>query len=224
MQRQAILFGSIGALVDTAEIERAAYNQAFSEEGLDWHWSRADYKAIKNGPEGRQCIEDFAADQPETINPFGIYQRKTEIFSEVILQNGLAPRPGVVELIGYAKQNDVKLALCCTAARDNLEMVFNALDGALHRSFFDFAADTGTVASPKPSPEIYLQAMEKLSVAPAACLAIEDTPFGARTAQAAGLDYVAFPAKPFTEADFAAPLATVSHLRVDLLDYAQEAA
>ncbi|MFT7179418.1 MAG: phosphoglycolate phosphatase-like HAD superfamily hydrolase, partial [Oceanospirillaceae bacterium] len=39
MTTKAILFGSIGTLVETSELQRRAFNQAFSEAGLDWNWS-----------------------------------------------------------------------------------------------------------------------------------------------------------------------------------------
>jgi len=44
----------------------------------------------------------------------------------------------------------------------------------------------------KPHPDIYLTAAEGLGVDPAACLAIEDSPTGARAALAAGMTVVGF--------------------------------
>ena len=35
---KAILFGSIGTIVETSELQRKSFNQAFSEAGLDWNW------------------------------------------------------------------------------------------------------------------------------------------------------------------------------------------
>jgi len=36
---KAILFGSIGTIVETSELQLKSFNQAFSEAGLDWNWS-----------------------------------------------------------------------------------------------------------------------------------------------------------------------------------------
>src|SRR3546814_9799595 len=44
----------------------------------------------------------------------------------------------------------------------------------------------------KPHPDIYLAAAEGLGVDPAACLAIEDSPTGARAALAAGMTVIGF--------------------------------
>ena len=46
---KAILFGSIGTLVETSELQRTAFNQAFSEAGLDWTWNPDETKScLKN--------------------------------------------------------------------------------------------------------------------------------------------------------------------------------
>ncbi|MEC7496587.1 MAG: haloacid dehalogenase, partial [Pseudomonadota bacterium] len=35
---RALIFGSIGVLVETSELQRQAYNAAFAAHRLDWHW------------------------------------------------------------------------------------------------------------------------------------------------------------------------------------------
>ena len=61
MNYKAILFGSIGTLIETSELQRNAFNQAFSENGLDWNWNPAQYQDLLKKSGGRQRIEDFAA-------------------------------------------------------------------------------------------------------------------------------------------------------------------
>ena len=46
MNYKAILFGSIGTLIETSELQRNAFNQAFSENGLDWNWSPTQYQDL----------------------------------------------------------------------------------------------------------------------------------------------------------------------------------
>jgi HAD superfamily hydrolase (TIGR01509 family) len=46
---------------------------------------------------------------------------------------------------------------------------------------------TSMVARPKPAPEIYLLAAERLGAAPANCIVVEDSPAGAAAALAAGM-------------------------------------
>ncbi len=49
----AVLFGSIGTLAETSEIQRGAFNQAFRANGLDWHWERDEYVALLERSGGR---------------------------------------------------------------------------------------------------------------------------------------------------------------------------
>ena len=53
------------------------------------------------------------------------------------------------------------------------------------------------VQQPKPNPEIYLLAAEKLSVPPEECLVLEDSPNGVQAGVNAGMNVVAV-ATPFT--------------------------
>ena len=53
------------------------------------------------------------------------------------------------------------------------------------------------VEKPKPDPEIYLMAAQKLEVQPQDCLVLEDSPNGVRAGVAAGMNVIAL-ATPFT--------------------------
>jgi beta-phosphoglucomutase-like phosphatase (HAD superfamily) len=57
---------------------------------------------------------------------------------------------------------------------------------ALPKGSFDVVVTGDNVARGKPHPEPYLHAARLLGVEPSACLAIEDSNTGARSAEAAG--------------------------------------
>ena len=78
MNYKAILFGSIGTLIETSELQRNAFNQAFSENGLDWNWSPAQYQDLLKKSGGRQRIEDFAAHQGIKVDASKLHEEKTK--------------------------------------------------------------------------------------------------------------------------------------------------
>ena len=43
MAIKAILFGSIGTIVETSNIQRNCFNSAFKNSGLKWYWSKKLY-------------------------------------------------------------------------------------------------------------------------------------------------------------------------------------
>jgi HAD superfamily hydrolase (TIGR01509 family) len=51
---------------------------------------------------------------------------------------------------------------------------------------------TSMVARPKPAPDVYLLAAERLGAAPADCVVVEDSPAGAASALAAGMQAVGY--------------------------------
>ena len=57
---KAVLFGSIGTLIETSDIQRESFNQAFKENGLDWYWSKETYKNLLKNSGGSKRIENFA--------------------------------------------------------------------------------------------------------------------------------------------------------------------
>jgi beta-phosphoglucomutase-like phosphatase (HAD superfamily) len=74
-----------------------------------------------------------------------------------------------------------------------------------------FGLSRDDVTRGKPHPEPYLRAAERLGVPPSACLVVEDSPIGARSAKSAGMITVAWPQHRTLEFD------PVDHL-IDALD------
>ena len=67
------------------------------------------------------------------------------------------------------------------------------------------AITTGDEVPPKPAPDVYLLACERIGVEPATAVAVEDSPTGVRAAQAAGLTCIGVPSDadhPLAEADY----------------------
>ena len=60
MNYKAILFGSIGTLIETSDLQRESFNEAFKEAGLDWYWDQEDYRLLLKQSGGTKRIEDFA--------------------------------------------------------------------------------------------------------------------------------------------------------------------
>ena len=57
---KSILFGSIGVLAESSEIQRRAFNEAFKEFGLDWYWNVANYIKLLQKPGGLNRIAEYS--------------------------------------------------------------------------------------------------------------------------------------------------------------------
>ena len=91
-------------------------------------------------------------------------------------------RPGALELLTALRAQDVRCALVTMS----YEVLVAPVLAALPHDSFDVVVTGDTVAHGKPHPEPYLHAARLLGVEPEACLAIEDSNTGTRSAVAAG--------------------------------------
>jgi len=103
---------------------------------------------------------------------------------------GLPHRPGVVALLDLLAKHDMPRAVA-TSTQSPLAQRKLAAVGLLHR--FAHVCTSSDVAHPKPAPDVYLLAAERLGVAPSRCLVLEDSPTGVRAALAAGMTAVQVP-------------------------------
>jgi len=93
--------------------------------------------------------------------------------------------PGVVDFL--KRSNAAPVALASNAERANIDFI---LDEAKLRPYFRVVVDAAQVQRPKPAPDLFLFAAERLGVAPRNCVVFEDSPAGTLAARAAGMRVV----------------------------------
>ena len=104
--------------------------------------------------------------------------------------------PHTISFLRVARETSCRTALATMSYRKEALHVLKSLD---LEQYLDEVLTREDVTNPKPDPEIYLLAAEKLGVEPRHCLVIEDSPNGARAGVAAGMNVIAV-ATPFTVA------------------------
>ena len=155
MKYKALLFGSIGMIIETSEIQRQSFNDAFKEVGLDWHWDETDYKNLLQKSGGAKRIEDFAQKNNFTVDASKIRFRKTELFNKYLIDGNFEPREGVLDIINYVKENGLKLGFVTSTTTNNINAVFTTLKNFIQKDDFDFIGNNNLIDEPKPNAEIY---------------------------------------------------------------------
>jgi len=207
----AILFGSISTVADTSEMQRAAFNRAFAEHGLDWTWDRDDYRAMLSTSGGRSRVAEYAEARSQPVDAQAVHATKSTIFQKD-LAGAATPRPGVVETIREARAAGVKVGLVTTTAPENVAALLDALGPDIRRDDFDVIVDSAQVEAPKPDGAAYEYALRKLGEDAASSVAVEDNVDGVRAAVAAGVTCVAFPNANTAGHDFPGAARVVDHL------------
>lgn len=84
-----------------------------------------------------------------------------------------------------------KMTVCSNA---NKQIVLDSLKATNIDHFFEAEKIVAgrAMATPKPSPDLFLMAADKMGVAPSKCLVIEDSPTGVQAGVAAGMDVWGF--------------------------------
>ena len=190
---KALLFGSIGTIVETSEIQRKSFNSAFRIAGLKWNWTKEIYKNLLNKSGGEERILRYAKQTKKNVNSKNIIKLKTKIFNSYLKKNKLKLRTGVKEIIKYCKKQEIKLAFVSSTSKNNINSIFFCLRDSLNKKDFDFIGNSKLVKKPKPSGEIYKLALKKLGLKPKECIAIEDTQVSLNSAIKARLKCFIFP-------------------------------
>lgn len=106
------------------------------------------------------------------------------------LEREVVARPGALDLIDALRAAGRPIGMASNSPR---VIVDRALLAAGIPTHFDHTIAGDEVAHPKPAPDIYLALAAALGVDPAACVALEDSPTGVRSARAAGMFVIGIP-------------------------------
>ena len=113
-----------------------------------------------------------------------MYERMAEL-----MHAELAPNPGVTRLLGDLATRGLPMLVTT-----NTERVLADLSiAAVGTHFFSGSVAGDEVPRPKPAPDMYLRAAEKVGARPADCLVFEDSHTGMTAAAAAGCRVIGLP-------------------------------
>ena len=199
---KAIFFGSVGTLAETSELQCKAFNKAFDEAGLDWFWHPNEYRELLREPGGVKRIMSEANRRKQSVDAERIHALKVAHFRDLVATQGLLPRPGVLETLGWARTEGLIVSWVTTTGRDTIDLILMGLRDSITASSFSFIHDTSEVRLPKPAPDIYHRALQQAGVGMDEAIAIEDTPESAMSALSAGIKTFGFPGWATAERPF----------------------
>lgn len=219
---RALIFDVDGTLADTEEAHRAAFNHAFDELGLGWHWDEALYTElleISGGKERtlhywKQANPDIKALDGQAIQETvaRIHELKTAHYEATVSGGGVALRPGVLDLIEEAQSQGLQLAIATTTSPVNIAALLRAALGPYWQHNFAAIGDASSAPIKKPHPQVYLQMLDALKLDPREGLAFEDSSNGLQAATAAGLATLITPTNFTRHHDFGKALRVLPDL------------
>jgi HAD superfamily hydrolase (TIGR01509 family) len=197
---KALLFDFDGTLVDTESVDLRTWQEVFEAHGVSVPVDRFALRiGTLTGPDELDEL-DALLDVPSDRDAVTAARNGREL--ELLELEPL--RPGVREYLDRARTLGLSVAIVSSASRswidDNLQRL-GLVDG-----WAAVVCADGDTTRCKPSPALYVEALETLQVDASEAIAFEDSPNGIIAARAAGIFCVAFPndvtsALDFSEAD-----------------------
>ncbi len=196
---KALIFDVDGTLSNTeADGHRIAFNLAFDEYKLGWHWNIDTYGQLLAVTGGKERIKYFATDflhNKNVPNDFDalipvLHQAKTRHYTELLASGAIPLRPGVERLLKEARETGLRLAIATTTTPANVTALLTHTLGEDAISWFDVIAAGDIVPAKKPAADIYTCALQKLQLPAAQCMAFEDSHNGLLSSLGAGLKTV----------------------------------
>ena len=208
---QAVLFDMDGTLVDTEPYWIAAEYALVESFGGVWSDAHA-HELVGNAL--LTSAEYIRRHGNVTLEPEQIVEH---LLDDVVLaaEQSMPWRPGALELLAHLRTAGVP----CAMVTMSYTRLADAVVAALAPGTFDVIVTGDQVMDGKPHPEAYLTAAARLGVDPARCVAIEDSPTGIASAEAAGCVVVAIPhAVPVDAADSRTLATSMTTLTAEKLD------
>lgn len=178
----AILFDLDGTLIDTESVALKAGHAAFGDLGVGVDMALMHRLVGVDQPTSRKIIQASLPD----LDIRQLAQAWDARFNAAILQD-LPLKAGAVDLLGLALR---PMAIVTSSGQD---AAHHKLRLAQIDHHFQHVVTVGDVACPKPAPDPYLLAAQKLGVSPTRCLVFEDSETGAEAAYRAGCIVVQVP-------------------------------
>jgi HAD superfamily hydrolase (TIGR01509 family) len=182
---QGVLFDMDGLLVDSEplwfEVECAVMAR------LDGQWSEADQQALIGGSLPR-TVSYLLARAGRPASPEDIGRWLVDGMTALLRSRPLTMLPGAAELLAEVQAADIPHALVTSSERPIMEAVLAQLGIG-----FTATVCADDVTRGKPDPEPYLRAASLLGADPRSCVALEDSPNGVASAEAAGCRLIAVP-------------------------------
>jgi HAD superfamily hydrolase (TIGR01509 family) len=197
----AVVFDLDGLLLDTEQLWDEVREGLARERGGRWsERAQADMMGMSS-PEWSRYMHDVV----------GLRESPDDIAAEVVRRMEARYREHL-PLIPGAREAVERLAVrwpLGLASSSNRPLIDLALETSRLAPFFAATVSSEEVASGKPAPDVYLEAVRRLGVDPARAAAVEDSRNGIRSAHAAGLRVVAIPNAQFRPDEDSLALADV---------------
>ena len=203
-----LLFDFDGTLVDSEVFHFRCWSEVLQPYGIRFEEQR--FCELYSGRPTLASAQDVVTQYALNVCPEELATSKNARFAQVVKSELPPLMPYAKDVLFAAQDAGFRLALVTGSTREEVSPI---LEGYGFTELFDTVVCKDDVTNPKPHPEPYLLALERLGESAGNAVAIEDTYTGSRSAKDAALTVYAIPNAYTLNQDFAHVDAVFSDLQ-----------
>lgn len=185
---EAVIFDLDGTLIDSEKVHRKAYFKALEKLGFDLDYDQLlDFMFKSQGAPDTKVTQNLVNQFNLDIDPLKIAQAKYQAYKDLI-ETDIEAFPGAVEFVKKLAK-EYKIALATSSAEDAMQMGIEKMG---LKEVFDQEISGANLKNPKPNPDIFLLAAEKLGVDIKNTIIFEDSRNGLEAAKRSGAKVIAY--------------------------------
>lgn len=179
MAIKAILFDMDGVLVDARDWHYEALNRILAEFGMaiDIESHLLTYDGLPT----KVKLNLLSKTKMLPLRLHGFINEMKQRYTAETIRQKCKPVFHIQRLLSSLKKNNFYVAVCSNSVQETVESIMR-LSGL--SSYLDVMLSNEQVKKPKPDPEMYLKAMNALSISPKEALVVEDNDHGLQAAYA----------------------------------------
>lgn len=187
MNVKCLIFDMDGLMFDSEVIAEMAYKKAVQEFGYEIS-NEIYYQLLgRNKADAHIIIKELMG---EEYPAHEIHKLAHEFKYAHIQEHGLPMKKGLMELLEFAKQKGILMAVASSSDKSIIEWYLK-LGGI--ETYFDYIISGEQVVHSKPNPEIFLRVCRELGVTPKEALVLEDSKNGIMAAVNGNIPVICIP-------------------------------
>ncbi len=188
-----LIFDFDGLILDTETPALITWQKVYQDYGQELTLETWQHALGRRGGEGFKPLEHLLTLVGNIFDADEVREQRWQHKMTLCEQETI--RPGVLEMIGTAKDLGLTCVVASSSGREWVEGWLTKHDILKH---FTFTKTGDDVENVKPAPDLFLSVAAKLEIQPSECLVFEDSPNGTLAALNAGMPCVVV-TNPVTE-------------------------
>lgn len=181
----AAIFDMDGTLINNTPYHYKSWQMLFKKYGKGELSKQTYYKDISGVPVLETIRRVFGHGRSED-EVKALLNEKETYYREIYAPH-LKPIAGLVPFLTALKNAGIKMAMGTSATQEDIDFIMNQIP---IKNDFDVIINSTMVTRPKPDPQVYLMAAERLNMQPGHCVVFEDSLSGIKSANNAGMKVV----------------------------------